>query len=82
MLPVQCKMARAAAGLGVRELAELSKVSTDTIVRFERGELVRPRTIDALRAALETAGIEFIPENGGGPGVRLKERTQPPERNG
>ena len=72
MLPVQCKMARAATGLGVRELADLSKVSTDTIVRFERGEELRPRTVEALKAALETAGVEFIAENGGGAGVRLR----------
>lgn len=72
MLSVQCKMARAAIGLGVRELAELSKVSADTIVRFERGEELRPRTVDAIREALESAGVEFIPENGGGAGVRLR----------
>ncbi len=29
---------------------------------------------DAIRRALETAGVEFIAENGGGPGVRLKEK--------
>jgi hypothetical protein len=31
----------------------------------------------ALRRALEAAGVEFIQENGGGPGVRLKKRTRP-----
>jgi hypothetical protein len=31
-----------------------------------------PRTLAALRAALESAGVEFIAENGGGPGVRLR----------
>lgn len=65
-------MARAALGLGLRELAAASEVSTDTIVRFERGEPLRKRTVDALRAALEAAGVEFIPENGGGAGVRLR----------
>ncbi len=74
MLPVQCKMARAATGLGIRELADASKVSADTIVRFERGDELRPRTVDAIRAALEAAGVEFIEENGGGPGVRLRQR--------
>ncbi len=72
LLPVQCKMARAAAGLGVRELAAAAKVSVDTVVRFEQGETLRERTVDALRAALEAGGVEFIPENGGGAGVRLK----------
>ncbi len=69
---VQCKMARSATGLGVRELSEKSGVSTDTIVRFEKGEQLRPRTIKALRAALEAAGVEFIAENGGGAGVRQR----------
>ncbi|NJO53839.1 MAG: transcriptional regulator [Bacteroidales bacterium] len=65
-------MARAALELGVRELAEAAKVSTNTITRFERGEPLRERTVDAVRAALEEAGVEFIAENGGGPGVRLR----------
>ena len=71
MLAVQSKMARAALGIGVRELAEKAKVSPDTIARLERGEELRERTVDAIRAALEAAGVEFIPENGGGAGVRL-----------
>jgi transcriptional regulator with XRE-family HTH domain len=65
-------MARAALGLGVRELADLAKVSPDTVARLERGEELRERTIDAIRAALETAGVQFIAENGGGAGVRLR----------
>ncbi len=69
MLPVQCKMARVATGLGVRELAELAKVSPDTVARLERGEPLKVRTVDAIRQALEGAGVEFT--NGGQPGVRL-----------
>jgi transcriptional regulator with XRE-family HTH domain len=69
MLPVQCRMARAALGLGVRELAAAAKVSTDTIARFERGDELKERTIDALQRALEAAGVEFT--NGDKPGVRL-----------
>lgn len=72
MLAVQCKMARAALAWGVRQLAEAAKVSPDTVARFERGEELRERTVDAMRAALEKAGIEFIAENGGGAGVRLR----------
>ena len=68
-LPVQCRMARAALGLGVRELAAAAKVSIDTIARFERGDELKERTIDALQRALEAAGIEFT--NGDQPGVRL-----------
>jgi transcriptional regulator with XRE-family HTH domain len=78
MLPVQCKMARVALGLGVRELAEAAQVSPDTIARLERGEELKSRTIAAVQTALEAAGVEFIPENGGGPGVRLRKRTDRP----
>jgi transcriptional regulator with XRE-family HTH domain len=72
LLPVQCRMARAALGWGVRELAAAAKVSIDTVARFERGDELKERTIEALQLTLEAAGIEFIDENGGGPGVRLK----------
>lgn len=72
LLAVQCRMARAALEWGVRDLAWHSGVSTNTIARFERGEALKAATIAAIRAALESAGIEFISENGGGPGVRLR----------
>jgi transcriptional regulator with XRE-family HTH domain len=65
-------MARAALGLGVRDLAVAAEVSTNTITRLERGESPYPRTLGAIRRALESAGIEFIPENGGGAGVRMR----------
>ena len=76
LLPVQCKMARAALGLGVRELAATAKVSIDTVARFERGDELKERTIEALQHALEATGVEFIDENGGGPGVRLRKATK------
>jgi transcriptional regulator with XRE-family HTH domain len=69
ILPVQCRMARAALGLGVRELAAAAKVSIDTVARFERGDDLKERTVEALQRALEAAGVEFT--NGGKPGVRL-----------
>lgn len=71
MNPVQCRMARAALGWGVLDLSKEARISTQTIVRFERGEALKQSTVDLIRSALETAGIEFIPEDGGGPGVRL-----------
>jgi transcriptional regulator with XRE-family HTH domain len=76
MLPIQCKMARVAVGFGVRDLASAAKVAPLTVSRFERGEELRARTIDAIRSALEAAGVEFITENGGGPGVRLAKRKK------
>ncbi|MFG1297531.1 helix-turn-helix domain-containing protein [Xanthobacter variabilis] len=72
MKAAQCRMARAALQLGVRELAEMAKVSTSTITRLEAGEELKPRTVEAIQHALEAAGVEFIPENGGGVGVRLR----------
>jgi transcriptional regulator with XRE-family HTH domain len=65
-------MARAALGLKIVELAELAKMSTNTIVRFETGKELKQSTIEDLRLVLENAGIIFIPENGDGPGIRLK----------
>jgi transcriptional regulator with XRE-family HTH domain len=71
VLAVQCKMARTALGLGVRELAQMADKSPTTIAKFERGEELRAKTVEDIQHALEAAGVEFIAENGGGPGVRL-----------
>jgi transcriptional regulator with XRE-family HTH domain len=71
MTPVQMRMARAALGWGVRELAEKAGVTANTVTRIENGSDAKQSTVAALRAALESAGVEFIPETGGGAGVRL-----------
>ena len=70
MLPVQCKMARVAVDWGVRDLAKAADVSPDTVARLERGEALRVGTVEAIRRALESAGVEFT--NGEQPGVRLR----------
>ena len=70
MLPVQCKMARAALGLSEHELAAKAGVSPDTVSRLEKGETLHQRTGIAIREALEAAGVEFTPDGG----VRLKQR--------
>jgi len=61
-------------------LAAASGVSVETIKRLEvmNGQLSETRvaTINAIRAALEKAGVEFIAENGGGPGLRLKKTAK------
>ncbi|WP_095200243.1 helix-turn-helix domain-containing protein [Mesorhizobium carmichaelinearum] len=67
-------MARAALGWGIRDLADVARVATQTITRLEQGDRLKPKTLQAIRAAFEAAGIDFIPENGGGPGVRLSRR--------
>lgn len=71
----QVRAARALLRLEQRELAEMSGVSLPSIKRLELqpGALAaQKRTIEAIRIALEAAGVEFIPENGGGAGVRLR----------
>ncbi|ASM72835.1 MULTISPECIES: helix-turn-helix transcriptional regulator [Roseobacteraceae] len=73
--PIHCKMARAALSLGVRDLAKLAYVSPNTISRFERGEEVFDSTMFMIKSALENAGVDFIFENGGGDGVRLRKKT-------
>jgi transcriptional regulator with XRE-family HTH domain len=74
MRAVQLRMARVALGLGVRELAAKAGVTANTITRIEKGADARQSTIDRLRAVLQAAGVEFIDENGGGPGVRLQKK--------
>jgi hypothetical protein len=70
--PAQCRMGRAALKMGVRELAEIARVSTNTITRFELDEPLRLRTQDAIKLALEASGVIFLdPDADGGPGVRL-----------
>jgi transcriptional regulator with XRE-family HTH domain len=76
MKPVQLKMARAAVGWGVRELAKEAGVTANTVTRIENGADAKQSTMDRLQHALEAAGIEFIQENGGGSGVRLRKRPQ------
>lgn len=50
----------------------LAKVAPATVSRFEAGEDLKERTVEAMQLALEKAGIIFVPENGEGPGVRLR----------
>jgi hypothetical protein len=46
------------------------------VTRIENGADAKQSTMDRLQHALESAGVEFIDENGGGPGVRLRKRHQ------
>jgi transcriptional regulator with XRE-family HTH domain len=79
MRAVQVKMARAAVGWGVRELAKRAGLTANTVTRIENGADAKQSTMDRLQQALEAAGIEFIEENGGGPGVRLQSRQRKKE---
>jgi transcriptional regulator with XRE-family HTH domain len=71
----QIRAARALIRWEQKDLALASGVSLPTIKRLETrpGSLTaHGPTLEALRRALEAAGVQFIPDNGGGPGVRLR----------
>jgi predicted transcriptional regulator len=75
----QIKAARALLAWSQSDLADRSGISEPTVARLEAvdGELGgRDDTTRKIRAAIETAGIEFISENGGGVGVRLNKRQR------
>ena len=75
----QIKAARALLGWSQATLAQRSGVSEPTIARLESedGRLGgREGTGDKIRTAIEAAGVEFIEENGGGLGVRLRKRSR------
>ena len=73
MTPEQCRAARAMLNISQDNLAKETGVSKRTIAGFETGDgTPYKRTLDALRTTLELAGVEFIAENGGGAGVRLR----------
>ena len=75
--PGQCKAARALLELTQGELADAATLGLSTIVDFEKQRRqVSVVAIRAIRQALAARGIEFIDENGGGPGVRLKKKQQ------
>lgn len=60
MNAAQCRMARAALQISVRDLATAAKVATGTVVRMEAGEALKPRTVEAMQRALEGQGIKFF----------------------
>lgn len=73
----QIRAARALIRWDQKALAAKAKVSVETVKRLEglRGPVsAHTDTVTALQGALEKAGVEFIPENGGGAGVRLTKR--------
>lgn len=58
-------------------MADRAGVGIMTIHQFEKeGSQPRRATLDVVRRAFELAGVEFIDENGGGPGVRLRKSAK------
>lgn len=72
--PAQSRAARGLLGWSQTKLADAAGLSLPTVKRWEtsNGARVSDDAIDKVRAALEAAGVEFIPKNGGGAGVRLR----------
>jgi transcriptional regulator with XRE-family HTH domain len=69
----QCRVARGLLGWSQAELAEAALIGIVTVRQFETGaHEPRRLTLHAIRRAFESAGVEFIDENGGRPGVRLR----------
>ena len=71
----QIRAARAMVGLSAKDLAALASVGISTVQRAELAEgepQITKANLEAIRRTLEAAGVEFIPENGGGPGVRMR----------
>ena len=73
----QLRAARGLLGWSQSDLADRAGLSVPTVKRLEAdfGPAVSDHARRKLRRALEIAGIEFIDENGGGPGVRLRKRV-------
>lgn len=66
-------MARAALRWSLEDLAKAASVHRNTITNFENGRYAGTTDVlEAIQTALEAAGVIFIPENGDGPGIRLK----------
>ena len=73
----QCRAARGFLGWSQQDLADHAGLGIVTVRNFEL-DVHEPRraTLEVIRRALETAGIDLIDENGGGPGVRLRKRQR------
>lgn len=80
--PKQIKAARLFLDWEQRDLAAHSGLSLPTIQRMEKLGMERSQAgnVQKVQHALEAGGIVFIPEDGGGAGVRLKDRAKGGER--
>jgi transcriptional regulator with XRE-family HTH domain len=78
MTPAQCRAARGLLEITQSQLAHAADLGLSTVVDFEKKRRqVSLGAVEAIRAALERAGIEFIDENGGGEGLRRRKPRHP-----
>jgi transcriptional regulator with XRE-family HTH domain len=76
MTPEQCRAARALVDMTQPKLAQLAGLGLSTVVDFERSRrTVSAEAATSIQRTLEAAGVTFIPQNGEGPGVRLRKRA-------
>ena len=69
----QCRAGRALVGWTQSQLAKAAHLGLSTIRDFEKGRRVPTHNnLLGIKSALKNANVEFIDENGGGPGVRLR----------
>jgi predicted transcriptional regulator len=79
--PEQCRAARALLDWSQDQLSKKASVGIVTVRQLEAGtHEPRRATLDVIRRALVDAGVEFIDENGGGPGVRLRKAAKDKRR--
>jgi predicted transcriptional regulator len=77
MSPAQCRAGRALLEITQTQLATSAGLGLSTVVDYEKNRRqVSPESIESIFQALVRAGVEFIDENGGGPGVRLRKRQR------
>lgn len=80
LTPAQCRAARGLADWTQAELAAAANVGLSTIRNFEAGRSTPvSNNLAAIVTALENQGVQFIAENGGGAGVRWRDRTSAPD---
>src|SRR5450756_258256 len=79
--PAQCRAARGLLDWSQQDLASQAGVGIVTVRQLEAG-VNEPRrsTLEVVRQAFERAGVEFIDENGGGPGLRLRKPQRSKQR--
>jgi transcriptional regulator with XRE-family HTH domain len=81
ILSAQLRAARSLLGWSQATVAQAAGLSIPTVKRAEGAGSIPASSAatEAIRAALEAAGVIFLDENGGGPGVRLARPGQDPE---